>query len=190
MNIAMKDEVVAKRYADAFLAYAEETIGFDKGLEELQELKRIIRDNDEFRSFLTAPDIILADKAASIDNILGKDYSRESRDFLKLLIQNKRIDRFIDIAEYARIEYTHAEHDAVLKTSYAVDTATLQSIKDALEKRTGKKLHLYIEMDADLLGGVSATIGNTVIDGSVRRRLADLKTKLEMVKVAQNGIKA
>lgn len=183
MNEAMKDEAVAKRYADAFLSYAKDTIGFEKGLEELQELKRIVRDNPDFRSFLTAPDIILAEKANSIDNILGKDYSREIRNFLKLLINNKRIDRFLDIAEYARIEYTHAEHDAVLKTSYAVDTHTLQELKSALEKRTNKKIRLFVEMDGDLLGGVSARIGNIVIDGSVKRRLEDLKEKLKLVKV-------
>lgn len=185
MNIVMKDEVVAERYAYAFLAYAKETIGFEKGLEELQDVKRMVRDNADFRSFLEAPDIILAEKSSAIDAILGKEYSREIRDFLKLLIKNKRIGRFIDIAEYARLEFTHGiEHDAILKTSYAVDTAALHRIKDALEKRTNKKLHLYIEMDADLLGGVSAQIGNIVIDGSVKRRLMDLKQKLKILKVA------
>lgn len=185
MNIVMKDEVVAKRYADAFLAHAKETIGFGKGLEELQDVKRIVRDNADFKAFLEAPDIILAEKSKVIDDVLGNDYSMEIRDFLKLLIKNKRINRFIDIAEYARLEFTHGiEHDAILKTSYTVDTAELQKIKDALEKRTGKKLHLYIEMDADLLGGVSAQIGNIVVDGSVKRRLTDLKQKLKILKVA------
>lgn len=185
MNIVMKDEVVAERYAYAFISYAKDTIGLEKGLEELQDVKRIVRDNADFKSFIEAPDIILAEKAKVIDDILGRHYSREICDFLKLLIKNKRINRFIDIAEYARLEFTHGiEHDAVLKTSYAVDTESLQRIKDALEKRTGKKLHLYIEMDADLLGGVSARIGNIVIDGSVRRRLEDLKQKLKILKVA------
>lgn len=180
----MQDEVLAERYACAFLDYAKDAIGFDRALEELQEVKRLVRDNSDFRAFLEAPDIIPTEKAAAIDNILGKHYSREIRNFLNLLIKNRRINRFVDIAEYARLEFTHGiEHDAVLKTSYTVDTEVLQNIKNALEKRTGKKLHLYIEMDPDLLGGVSAVIGNIVIDGSVRRRLEDLKQKLKILKV-------
>ncbi|MBP7055913.1 MAG: ATP synthase F1 subunit delta [Candidatus Omnitrophica bacterium] len=185
MNTAMQDEVLAERYACAFLEYAKTTIGFETGLKELQELKRMVRDNEDFRSFLEAPDILLGEKSELIDTTLGKYYSGEVCDFLKLLIRNKRINRFIDIAEYARLEFTHGiEHDAVLKTSYAVETGSLQKIKDSLEKHTGKKLHLYIEMDADLLGGVSTTIGNIVIDGSVKRRLEDLKLKLKTLKVA------
>lgn len=180
----MINEVVAKRYADAFLSHAKGTIGFAKGLEELQEVKRIVRDNPDFKEFLEAPDFIPTEKAEVIDAVLGNDYSREIRDFLKLLIRNRRIARFIDIAEYARLEYTHVEHDAVLKTSYTVDTAVLEALKAALEQRMKKKLHLYIQMDPDLLGGVFAQVGHIIMDGSVKRRLADLKEKLRTIKVA------
>jgi F-type H+-transporting ATPase subunit delta len=181
----MIDEAIAQRYADAYLSYARGTIGFEKSLEELQEVKRIIRDNRDFKSFLEAPDFIPSEKAEAIDTILGNNYSAEIRNFLKLLIRNKRIGRFIDIAEFARLEYTHGvEHDAVLQTSYTVDTEVLQEIKDALEKRTKKKLHLYIRMEPDLLGGVTARVGNIIIDGSVKRRLMDLREKLTTVKVA------
>lgn len=180
----MIDEVVARRYADAFLAYARETIGFEQGLRELQEIKRIVRDNPDLKSFLETPDIIAAEKGEAIDAILSADYSAETRNFMKLLVKNKRIDRLIDIAEFARLNYTHGiEHDAVLKTSYTVDTAVLNELKQALEKRTQKKLHLYIQMEPDLLGGVSAQVGNIIIDGSVKRRLADLREKLRLTKV-------
>ena len=181
----MIDEAVAKRYADAFLSYAKETIGFEKGLAELQGLKRIIRDNPDFKGFLEAPDFIPSEKSAVIDAVLGKDFSDAARNFLRLLIRNRRINRCIDIAEYARLQYTHGiEHDAVLKTSYTVDTADLEKMKTALEKRTGKKVHLYIQMDPDLLGGVVAQVGNIIIDGTVKRRLTDLREKLRSVKVA------
>jgi len=182
----MIDEAVAKRYADAYLASARETIGFDRILAELQEVKRIIRDNPDFQGFLEAPDFIPLEKAEVIDSVLGAaGYSADVRNFLKLLIRNRRISRFIDIAEYARLNYTHGiEHDAVLKTSYTVDTSDLEILKKALEERSGKKLHLYVQMDPDLLGGVTATIGNIVIDGSVKRRLADLREKLRILKVA------
>lgn len=180
----MNDEVVVKRYADAFLAYAKERIGFDKGLEELQEAKRIIRDNPAMKDFLERLDIANVEKGPVIDKVFGEGFSNESRYFLKLLVENRRIDRFIDIAEYARINYAHGlEVDAVLKVSYPLDTSMIERIKSALEKRTGKKLHLYVELDSSLLGGVSAKIGNIIIDGSVRKRLEDMKERLLALKV-------
>jgi len=56
-------------------------------------------------------------------------------------------------------------------------------IKKGLESKLNKKLKLVVGLDPGLLGGVQVTIGNTVIDGSVRRRLDDLKEKLETVRV-------
>ena len=43
---------------------------------------------------------------------------------------------------------------------------------------------MYIQLEPDLVGGVSAKIGNLIIDGSVKKRLEDLKYKLHTLKVA------
>ena len=52
-----------------------------------------------------------------------------------------------------------------------------------LVKKLGKKLALDPELDPELLGGARVVIGNTVIDGSVRRYLDDLGEKLRALKV-------
>lgn len=180
----MTDDVVIKRYADGFLAYARETIGFDRGIEELQGAKRIIRDNPDFQKFLERLDVTGSEKYPVIDVVLGADFSSQIKDFLKLLLDNHRVKYFIDIAEYARVNYAHGiETDAVLKVSYPLDTDLIDCIKTALEKRLGKKLHLYVELDSTLLGGVRAQIGNIIFDGSVRKRLEDVKERLLALKV-------
>jgi F-type H+-transporting ATPase subunit delta len=180
----IREEIVSKRYADAYLAYAKETIGYDKGIDELQRVKRIIRDNQDFRDFLDGREITNTEKASAIDNIFKTDFEEETRQFLKLLIDKKRIDLVVDIAEYARIHYAHGvELDALLKTSYPLETETIARIKDSLEKRMHRKLHLYIQLDADLVGGASARIGNIIIDGSIKKRLEDMKEKLHALKV-------
>jgi F-type H+-transporting ATPase subunit delta len=181
----IKEEIVAKRYADAFLDYAKEGVGFEKGLEELQEAKRVIRDNKDLRDFLESLEFTNTEKYGVVDSVFGGFFSGEIRDFIKLLIENRRIGLFIDIAEYARVTYSHGiETDAVLKTSYPLDTKYIEDIKNALENKTGRKLHMYIQLEPDLVGGVSAKIGNLIIDGSVKKRLEDLKYKLHTLKVA------
>ena len=181
----MKNEVISKRYADAFLEFARETIGFEKGLEELRDLKRVFHDNPEFGAFVESPQITDIEKRAFINDALKDNFSEEARQFLKLLLKKGRIDILPDIAEYARVAYSHGvEVEALLKTSYPIDTEDIQKIKDAMEKKFKKKLHLYVELDSDLLGGICMKVENTIIDGSVKRRLDDLKEKLTAMKVS------
>jgi F-type H+-transporting ATPase subunit delta len=181
----MKNEVISKRYADAFLEFAKETIGFEKGLEELRDLKRVFHDNPEFGSFVESPQITDIEKRAFIDDALRGNFSEDARQFLKLLLKKGRIDILPDIAEYARVAYSHGvEVEALLKTSYPLDTEDIQKIKDSMEKKFNKKLHLYVELDSDLLGGICMKVENTIIDGSVKRRLDDLKEKLTVAKVS------
>jgi F-type H+-transporting ATPase subunit delta len=181
----INEEIVSKRYANAFLEYAKETIGLVQGLDELQRARRIMRDNPRLKEFLTSPAITNSEKGEVVNAVFKSEFNEELIHFLKLLIEKKRIDLFIDIAEYTRIHYAHgAEVDTLLKTSYPLETNTLHRIKNALEKRIDKKIHLYIHLDADLVGGAYAQIGNLIIDGSVKKRLEDMKKKLDALKVA------
>jgi len=175
---------VEKRYANAFLEYASQTIGFENGLKELEGIKEILCDNQDFKDFIEGPAISRSEKYEVVDAVLKKYFSEEVRQFLKLLIRKDRIREFSDIEEYARVKYAHGEEvDAVLKTRYPLDAKLIQTIKDALEKKIQKKLHLNCDLDPDLLGGIAVTIGNTVIDGSARKRLEDLRQKLRAVRV-------
>ncbi|MCX5678158.1 MAG: ATP synthase F1 subunit delta [Candidatus Omnitrophica bacterium] len=180
----IREEIVSKRYANAFLAYAKETIGFVQGLDELHRAKRIMRDNPNLKEFLESPAITNSEKDEVVNAVFKNEFNDELIHFLKLLIEAKRIDLFVDIAEYTRIHYAHgAEADTLLKTSYPLETNTLHRIKNALEQRISRKIHLYIQLDADLVGGAYAQIGNLIIDGSVKKRLEDMKKKLDVLKV-------
>ena len=51
-------------------------------------------------------------------------------------------------------------------------------LKAALTNATGKQVNLKVIVDSSVLGGIVATVGDTVIDGSVRRRLEQLRNAL------------
>ena len=51
-----------------------------------------------------------------------------------------------------------------------------QRLAAALEQATGKKVELKVIIDPTVLGGLVAQVGDTVIDGSVKTRLQQLKT--------------
>ena len=180
----MKEMIVAKRYAEAFVSWGRETIGLAKVIDDFGNLTRTLFDNPEFRVFLLSPEISFSEKSDFVDRVLKKNFSDELRQFLKLLIEKRRINMIGAIAEYIRVNYAHGGAvNAVLKTSYPLDLDIVEKIKDKLEKKYQKKFNLYLELDASLQGGVQLTIGNTVIDGSIRHRLEELREKLTTARV-------
>ena len=180
----MDRDILARRYGDAFMAFVKEGCGLEKGVEDLRNVRRILLDNPELDSFLLTPGIDYVEKIQVLDNVIRNGFSDEIRFLLKMLIDKGRFDKFSDIADYVRVTYSHGiEADALLKVSYPLETETIRRVKAIIEKRLNKKLHLYIELDPDLLGGIYAKIDNILIDGSIKRRLEDVRGKLLAMKV-------
>jgi F-type H+-transporting ATPase subunit delta len=180
----MKEVVIAKRYAEAFIAFGRESIGMPKVIEDFASLSRTLFDNPEFRVFLLSPEISFTEKCDFVDRVLRNDFSSELRHFLKLLIDKRRINLIGEIADYIRLNYVHeGALNAVLKSSYPVDLELIASLKNILEKKYQKKFNLYLGLDAYLKGGVQLVVGNTVVDGSLRRRLEELREKLKAARV-------
>ena len=179
----MKEKIIAKRYAEAFLGLTKNRLGFDRSVDELKSLKITLFENPDFRMFLENAEIHMKEKGEVIDAVL-KDFSPETRQFLRLLLEKDRIKSLIDICDYVRVTYSHGEAiDALLKTSYPLDLELIHKIKDALENKLKRKVSLHLALDGDLLGGIQVKVGNILIDASVRRRLEELREKLMLVKV-------
>jgi F-type H+-transporting ATPase subunit delta len=172
------------RYAEGFLEYARESIGVDRALAELKKAKDVFRDNPDFEAFLENPGINYIEKCGVVDSVMADGFSQEIRNLLKLLLKKGRIDKFHSIAEYARLRYAYGDKvSATLYTSYLMDTKTMEIFKDEVEKKLNAKLQLYVDLDPDMLGGIRLAIGNRIWDGSVRKRLEDMKSKLLAARV-------
>lgn len=179
----IKDSIVVSRYAEAFINLVKESIGIDKALLDLKKVKSMMRENHEFKEFLESRQIAFVDKSSLIDKLLDKEFSDEIRNFLKLLIDKDRINKALDIFEYIRIKYSYRGEEVLLKTTFPIELGLIKRLENALEKKFQKKFKFYIDLDSSLLGGVQVVVGNKTIDGSVKRRLDDLKEKLMAVQV-------
>jgi len=180
----MKESLIAKRYAEGFLSYCRDTIGFELGLEEFRKLKHLLLESPELARFLQSFEIGFIEKTDFIDRVLGRIFREETVHFLKLLLDKNRIRNLEGAADYAIRAYLHAgEQEAVLKTAFMLDSEIIRKIKDVLEHKLRRKVRLYLDFDPELLGGFQLIIGNLIMDGSLRRALGDLREKLRNVKV-------
>lgn len=180
----IKDRAVAARYADAFFKYAETAGALDKILADLNAVKDILRKNAGLSRLLASPEIGYADKCGVIDSVIDSGLRDEVRHLLKLLIDHRRMQNFFDIAEYARIKYARGGEEALIKTSYPLELSLIKKIESKIEERFKRKFKFYIALDGSLLGGIQVIIGNKIIDGSIRRRLDDMKDALMAAEVS------
>jgi len=180
----MKDEILVKRYAEAFMGYTQEvTVG--RVIQDLRNLKRnILEKNPEFLAFLSSFEITSVEKCDFLEKVIGEDFLLQTKQFLRLLLEKKRIDKLPDIIDFLTLKYLHpGQKKVLLKTSYFLNDELIEEIENCLEEKFHQKFKFYINLDASLLGGIQVIIGNTVIDGSVKRRLEDLREKLNTIMV-------
>jgi F-type H+-transporting ATPase subunit delta len=100
--------------------------------------------------------------------------------FLRILLQHNRIRYF----ERIRGGYLKAVNEKKGIVSARVTTASPLSPKnsrklaDRLAGITGKLVHVELQTDANLLGGIVVQMGSTIFDGSIRTQLAEMKRRL------------
>ncbi len=165
-----------KEYAEALFMLAAEENAAEEYLKCLGSVEKVIDDNPDYIDLLASPAIPLEERLQAIDEAFG-DFPEHPLSFLKLLCETGNIRLLKDcICEYKRL-YTESS-DIVCATVYsAVELSTAQ--KDALcrklEKQYGKQIDPTYLIDPSLLGGLKVEIEGKTYDGSVKRRLQDIK---------------
>ena len=100
--------------------------------------------------------------------------------FLHELIDNGRLSALPEIAAQFRkhMNSQSGASDAVLYSAFAVDAQSLDSVRQTLEKRFGRKLNITVQIQEELIGGVRIAVGDEVLDTSVKARLEQMKVAL------------
>jgi F-type H+-transporting ATPase subunit delta len=172
----MEDKVVVMRYADAFWQYAQANIAPERIVQELSSWKEIMKDNPDLKEFLESPDFTEREKYGMIDKIVRGNFADEIGQFLKLLINNRRVNHLSNIIEYICKQHGQGDRlSVVLASAFAFDKDLLKRLKEVLEKYLKRPINIFETLDADLLGGFRVTVGHLVFDGSLKRQLADLR---------------
>ncbi len=171
----MSDRVDA--YAQAILEICRVEGNLADVEDELFRFARVVEENDQLRMALTDPSLPVERRLAVVDDLLGKTALTVSKAAVSLIISINHahnlsaiVDRFIEIsAEHRDVGF------AEVRTAVPLDAKQQERLAKALSNATGKKLEIRALVDPTVIGGVVSQIGDLVIDGSVRSRLAQLK---------------
>ena len=173
-------KLAANVYSEALFSLALEENRIDELQSELNVLCGLIAENPEFMEFLVTPKIPKEEKRTLVDSVLGGKFSQEIVNLTKVLIDKKRASEILDIAEvFDHSVLVHKDLvSAVAYSAVPLGTAEMDALKAKLTQLTGKAISLENIIDASVIGGIRLKVGDRIIDGSLKRRLEDLKDNL------------
>jgi F-type H+-transporting ATPase subunit delta len=176
----MRDSTIARNYAETLLVLAtraEDLRGWGK---TLSEVASAVQENPTLKLFLESPRVSAAQK----NQVLGKAFAdrmpRLMLRFLQSLVQHRRQMLIPEIAEeYLNlVDAAEGRIHARVTVARETDDAGRESIAGQLSRLFGKEVVPHVTVDPRIMGGVVVHVGDTVLDGSVRKRLASLRRRM------------
>ncbi len=171
---------VARPYAEALFAVAQGTG---------EKLDVWLAAVDDLAGLMAHPQVaeVVADPKLDHEQVLGllsgmmkTSLPAAGVNFIKLLIENQRLAVLPDVATQFRQLKNRAEGvaDCLIETAFPLSEAQIAELLTSLSRKFGQKLKPEVRLNAELIGGVRATVGDQVLDDSVRARLKDMQTAL------------
>ena len=164
-------------YADAALAVARAEGQLEAIEDDLFRFTRTLEGNDSLRMALTDPVMPAARRISVVEELMGGKALPASTALISAIVGAGRASELPEIVN-TFLEKAASERDhevAEVRSAIPLDESQQQRLATALSQATRKQVEVKVVVDASVLGGLVARIGDTVIDGSVRHRLEQLK---------------
>ena len=167
-------------YARALFEIARAEGTLDEVEDELFRFARSYESSDSLRSALTDESLPAGKRQAIVEDLLGGKATSTTTQLVSMVVGSGRGRDLPAIIDNLVARAASAKNLAVAEVRSAVALTGDQQARlaAALANATGKRVNLKAIVDPSILGGIVATVGDTVIDGSVRTRVEQLKSRL------------
>ncbi|MDP6492852.1 MAG: ATP synthase F1 subunit delta [Acidimicrobiales bacterium] len=172
----MADAAVAG-YAEALFAVASVEGDLSAVEDELFDFAQAFRSNDELRTTLADDNVPAARRLQVVDDLLDDRASATTSSLVAMVVGAGRAAELPAIVD-AFIERSAASRNkavATVRSAIALTADQRERLAAAIRTSTGKDVEIRVVEDPSVLGGVVTEIGDDIIDGSVRRRLNQLR---------------
>lgn len=176
----MRSSLIARSYAETLLALAQRHEGVDTFARGIAEVADLLDDEPRIREFLETPRVDAEAKKHALRASFGGRIPEMLLRFLLVVVEKRRQTMIGEIAGAYQelVDELHGQVRARITLRDAPDGRLRQEVIAALEHRLGKRVIPTWETDPGMLGGVVVRVGDQILDGSMRRRIASLKRQL------------
>lgn len=171
---------IARPYADAAFELARGAGALGPWSEALDRLAAIAAD-ESMRACISDPKLSADQLFQLITDVAGQALDPQMQNFVRVLVDNDRLQVLPEIRDlFVALKNEHeGVKEADIASAFPLDDATLATLKGDLEARFKTRLDVSVSLDPELIGGVRITIGDEVIDASVRGKLANMAAALK-----------
>lgn len=172
---------VGALYARSLLSAAEGAGQTEAILAELDSFVEDVLDKlPQFESMLSTALVAPEEKVALLDRSLQGQASTLFLNFLKVAANHGRLDSLRAIRRAAHEVYNQMRGriPVVVRSATPLDAASEQQVTQRLRELLRGEPQLVREVDPALIGGLVIRVGDTVYDGSVARRLEQLRLQM------------
>ena len=166
---------LARPYANAAFDVAKSAGRLDEWSRGLN-LLALAGENPNLKAMIQSPTATTSEKAFKLAELFRDDLLDPVRQFVHVLAENKRLSLLAEIT--TQFEVRRAEEartlDVEVTTAVPLSDAEQNRFQEILERRFEQQINLTTGVDEPVIGGAHIRAGDTVIDGSLRGRLAKL----------------
>lgn len=168
---------ICKEYGEALFVLGLEENFLDEINRDLCFLEKIFTENSEYTEFLQSPSISKNERLESLNEAFSGSISEYALSFLSLLCEKGRTVLFGECANEFRKLYEESKNVSFARVYSAVPLSDEQkdALKNELEKNSRHSVKMECYIDKTLLGGVLIDMDGTQIDGTLKRRLQEIK---------------
>jgi F-type H+-transporting ATPase subunit delta len=173
----------ARRYAGAVFELGVESNSLDSWRADLEKLAEYLG-NKRLQFVLREPKIPAERKQQVVRDLLEGKVQPQALGLALLLVERDLVDHAPLIYTEFEKRYNDYKGQAVaeITTAIPLDEDLRRQVANELQQMTGKRILLQERVDPSILGGAIARVGDTLIDGSLKRRFALLRAQ-----IAQGG---
>ena len=175
-------DLVSDRYASALYELAAEKKLVDNVLNDLSNLKNILKDNKELSLVVKSPLISSLDKQSIFETLLKKINANElTNTFIKVIEKNKRFSNLASIISQFMNINSQKRGDILADITSAgeLDDNQKTNITNQLKSILGDKLSLSFDVDKNIMGGLIVKVGSKMIDTSLANKINKLKIAMK-----------
>lgn len=176
---------VLEPYAEALMSLAQTHNLTEEIGDNMRALLNLLNDSSELQDLLANPFIKADAKKAIVDQIVGDRVHPYTRNFLKLLVDRRRILFLEGICQQylAILRKLNQTVLAEVTTAVELNEAQQQAVKERVKAVTNaNEVELELKLNSELIGGVIIKVGSQVIDASLRGQLRRIGMSLSSTK--------
>lgn len=167
----------SKEYGEALFALAAECNACDEYNEALDTVTDVFKENPEYADFLASPAIPKAERLDALNTAFSGHVPEHIVSFLSILCERGRIREFRECVKEYKALFDASKNISLAKVVSAAPLTESQKekLQIKLEKLSGHTVVLDCSVDKSLLGGLIIETDGKTIDGTLKRRLYEVK---------------